>query len=81
MNEPLYSVKMRASESGAHISGAERIVPSSAAPRTAAALVARALNHSKGTPDFINVKLERPSSLVRRKSPPVTTHAKRTPEE
>lgn len=81
MNESLYSVKMRASESGTHISGAERIVPSSAAPRTAAALVTRALTHSKGMPDFINVKLERPSSIVRLKSLPVTTHATRTPEE
>ena len=81
MNEPLYSVKMRASESGAHISGAERIVPSSAAPRTAAALVARALNHSKGTPDFINIKLERPSSIIRLKSLPVTTHVAHTSEE
>ena len=72
---------MRASQSGAHISGAERIVPSSAAPRTAAALVARALSHSKGTPDFINVKLERPSSVIRLKSLPVATHATRTPEE
>ena len=81
MNDPLYSVKMRASESGAHISGAERIVPASAAPRTAAALVTRALTHSKGTPDFINVKLERPSSIIRLKSLPVATHTTRTPEE
>lgn len=81
MNEQLYSVKMRASESGAHISGAERIVPASAAPRTAAALVTRALTHSKGTPDFINVKLERPSSVIRLKSLPVATHVARTPEE
>ncbi|MBO4286961.1 MAG: 8-amino-7-oxononanoate synthase [Kiritimatiellae bacterium] len=81
MNDPLYSVKMRASESGAHVSGAERIVPASAAPRTAAALVARALNHAKGVPDFVNVKLERPSSILRLKALAVTTHATRTPEE
>ncbi len=81
MNDPLYSVKMRASESGAHISGAERIVPSSAAPRTAAALVARALSHSKGVPDFVNVKLERPGSIIRLKALSVTSHATRTPEE
>ena len=77
----LFSVKMRASRGSEHVSGAERIVPSSAAPRTAAALVTRALTHSKGMPDFINVKLERPSSIVRLKSLPVTTHATRTPEE
>ena len=75
MNDPLYSVKMRASESGAHVSGAERIVPASAAPRTAAALVARALNHAKGVPDFVNVKLERPSSILRLKALAVTYEA------
>ena len=81
MNDNLYSVKMRASESGTHISGAERIVPASAAPRAAAALVTRALTHSKGTPDFINVKLERPAFVVHLKSLPVATHTTHTPEE
>ena len=81
MNDALYTVKMRASQSGAHISGAERIVPAAAAPQTAAALVARAINHSKGVPDFINVKLERPCEILHLKSLEVSTHTARTPSE
>ena len=69
-----YSVKMRASRTGCHISGAEKIVPGAAVPKTVAQLTERALTHSKGTPDFINLKVERPGEIVRLKALPVTTN-------
>ena len=55
---------MRASRAGAHVSGAERIVPAAEAAQTAARLVERALCHAKGTPDFINVKIEDPGDIL-----------------
>ena len=60
----LFSIKMRASRAGAHVSGAERIVPAAEAAQTAARLVERALHHAKGTPDFINVKIEDPGDIL-----------------
>ena len=81
MDESLYCVKMRASRNGVHVSGAERIVPSDAVPTVTAQLAARALGHSKGVPDFINVKIERPGEIVRLKALPVATHVTRTPTE
>ena len=51
----LFSVKMRASQEGAHISGAERIVPASALPQLAAVMTTRALDHAKGNPHIIQV--------------------------
>ena len=54
-----YSIKMRASnkEEG-HISGAEKLVPEEELELYCARLLARALRHSKGKPDFINLKIE-----------------------
>lgn len=70
-----YSVKMRASRAGAHVSGAERIVTASSVPKVAALLAERALSHSKGVPDFVNVKVEALQGPVRRvKALPVETH-------
>ncbi|MGN0855098.1 MAG: 8-amino-7-oxononanoate synthase [Kiritimatiellia bacterium] len=80
-NDDYYSVKMRASEGGRHISGAEKIVPAAAVPKTVAALAERALTHAKGTPDFINIKLERPGEIVRLPALPVTTHVTATAAE
>ena len=72
---PAYSVKMRASRAGAHVSGAERIVPASSVPKIAALLAERALSHSKGVPDFVNVKVEALQGSVRRvRALPVETH-------
>ena len=76
-----YSVKMRASAGGAHISGAEKIVPAAAVPRTVAQLAERALTHAKGVPDFINVKIEDPGEVLRLASLKVTTHVTATAEE
>jgi 6-carboxyhexanoate--CoA ligase len=56
--EKLYSVKMRSSAGGCHISGAERIVKEEEVEEVAKELVRRALSHPKGKPDFINVKVE-----------------------
>lgn len=53
----LFSLKMRASEGLSHVSGAERIVEESEVSTVAKAMVERALNHAKGKPDFINVKV------------------------
>ena len=61
--ESLYCIKMRASKGGEHISGAERIVKADDVPGTADALASRALHHSKGVPDFINIKLEDNATL------------------
>lgn len=78
----IYAVKMRSSQGSVHISGAERIVPASAAPDVAAALVKRALSHPRGAPDYVNVKLEAPSMPIERlRALDVTTHEVATPEE
>ena len=62
-----YSLKMRASQHVGdgeqkheqHISGAERIVGRDSVEAVCTAMVCRAMNHSKGDPDFINVKIEK----------------------
>lgn len=60
----VYSVRMRASQGGPHetggrhISGAERIVERHRLSEVAAAMVERALSHSRGTADFVNVAIE-----------------------
>ena len=77
----LFSVKMRASRVGEHVSGAERIVAPSAAPETAAALVKRALSHSKGVPDFISLKVVESDDVLRIKALPVATETATTPRE
>ena len=61
MSTDLYSVKMRASrkENGSemHISGAEKIVESDRLQSICAQLLERAMHHSKGEADFINIKV------------------------
>ena len=62
-----YSLKMRASQHigegesahEQHISGAERIVTRDSVEAVCSAMVRRAMTHSKGDPDFINVKIEK----------------------
>ena len=51
----LFSVKMRSSADGTHISGAERIVEEREVPDVCAAMSKRALTHGKGQPDAITV--------------------------
>ena len=77
-----YSLKMRASQQVGegelkheqHISGAERIVSRDSVEAVCSAMVRRAMNHSKGDPDFINVKIEKvhESDIQVLKSLPVT---------
>lgn len=55
----LYSVKMRASKDELHISGAENIICAKKIDSVVAALVKRAMNHSKGSSNFINLKIEK----------------------
>ena len=62
---PLFCVKMRASAGGAHVSGAERVVPAAGVPAALAALGARALAHPKGTPDDIRLRVEPAGDILR----------------
>jgi len=61
----LYSVRMRSAQGGAHeaggrhISGAERLVPEQHIERIAGEMVARALSHSRGSADFINITIDK----------------------
>ena len=60
----LYSVRMRAAQGGPHekgghhISGAERIIKLEEVGAIAQVLADRALHHSKGTADFINITVD-----------------------
>ncbi len=79
-----YSIKMRASnkEEG-HISGAEKIIPEEELEQYCARLLTRALRHSKGKPDFINLKIEavREEEILHLPALKVTTIATSSPEE
>ncbi len=68
-----FSVKMRASREGVHLSGAERIVPASGIETALSALARRALGHERGVPDSINLKVESQDAILRIKALPVTT--------
>lgn len=72
---------MRASEGLSHVSGAERIVEESEVSTVAKAMVERALNHSKGKPDFINVKVEAVNAPRKLSALKVTTNEAKCPEE
>ncbi|AKK03663.1 6-carboxyhexanoate--CoA ligase [Corynebacterium epidermidicanis] len=58
MAEQLFSVRMRASQAGRHISGAERICTFEHVPQVSAQLHRRALTHPNGTPDSIHITTE-----------------------
>lgn len=53
-----YSIKMRAADGDTHISGAEKIVAEDELETYCARLLRRAMKHSKGTPDLVNLKIE-----------------------
>lgn len=82
-----FSVKMRASRERdgvrEHISGAEHMVAASEVPQLARDLVLRAQNHSKGVPDFINIKVEEvpEASCLRLKALPVRSLSCETAKE
>lgn len=54
----LYSIKMRSSKEDIHISGAESIITEENLEKAVNLLLKRALVHSKGKSDFINIKIE-----------------------
>lgn len=54
----LYSIKMRSSKDENHISGAEKIIKEENIEKAVSLLLKRALLHSKGKSDFINIKIE-----------------------
>lgn len=54
----LYSLKMRASRQGEHVSGAEKIIEQKDIKSHADSLIMRGLHHAKGQADFINIKIE-----------------------
>ncbi len=58
MSEPLFSVRMRASRNGTHISGAERIAGLTELSRVASELAARAMEHERGRPDSVNISMD-----------------------
>ncbi len=71
---------MRASQQNRHISGAERIVPEECVAATAGELVSRAMSHSKGQPDFVNVKIESADQPMELPALTATTREAATPE-
>lgn len=54
----MFSVKMRASKAGKHISGTEHLVFEQDVEDSVQRSVSRAIHHSRGFPDEINIKLE-----------------------
>ena len=60
----VYSIRMRAAkggpheQGGSHISGAERLVSLESLSRVSEEFLQRALQHSKGRPDFINLQID-----------------------
>ncbi len=54
----MFSVRMRASRGGKHISGAEKLIEDHGIPTAALSLIDRAMFHERGTPDFINISIE-----------------------
>ena len=71
-----YSIRMRASNAQqGHISGAEKIVPEPELELYCSRLLLRAMRHSKGKPDFINLKIEavKEEEILHLPALPVTT--------
>lgn len=75
MDDRRYSIKMRASDGGTHISGAEKIVAEEELENYCTRLLQRAMKHSKGRPDLINLKIEAiaEDEITFLKALPVTT--------
>ena len=82
MPSDLFSLKMRASREGRHISGAEKILPESALPTHLQSLLERAAHHANGEPDFVNFKIERipADSVLHLDALPVRSLTADTPE-
>lgn len=83
----LYSIKMRASKNDGgfnkHISGAERIIMDEQIIDCSKQLISRAMKHSKGKPDYINLKMEevKEEKIIRLESLKVRTVETKNYEE
>lgn len=75
MNQKLFSVKMRANCEEQHISGAEKITAEKNLENICGQLLERALHHTKGEANFINIKIEKvnPEEILVLNALPVTT--------
>ncbi|HKI52083.1 MAG TPA: 6-carboxyhexanoate--CoA ligase [Geothermobacteraceae bacterium] len=75
MEEHLYSIRMHASASGKHVSGAENLVRADELSELAANLVRRALQHSRGPADQIRVSIDlvEATRLANGRLPPMRT--------
>lgn len=78
MSSGLFSIKMRSSRSGRHISGAERIVESARVEAVAGEMVRRV---KAAAYDFLNIKVERAGEVLRIPALQVFAHIVATPEE
>ena len=76
MNTSLYSVRMRASSHGQHLTGAERIVPEATVSEVTAALTARAMSSANGVLEEIHCSVEKidPVSVLYKQLPDVSTY-------
>ncbi|WCK54551.1 6-carboxyhexanoate--CoA ligase [Aneurinibacillus sp. Ricciae_BoGa-3] len=89
MYDRMYSIRMRAAEGGPHeqgglhISGGETLVPKVLLEETTKNMLQKALNHSRGDADFIQVIVEKISSneVVSLAPLSVTTEAVKSVEE
>ncbi|MCI8306714.1 MAG: 6-carboxyhexanoate--CoA ligase [Lachnospiraceae bacterium] len=85
--DEMYSVKMRANQicggKDVHISGAERIIGKGDIDTCCGMLLKRAVYHSKGEPDFINIKVEKidEKDIEYIDALPVTTYEVSTADE
>lgn len=73
MNSDLYSIRLRADRAGRHLCGAERIAPAGDLPLLAAALVARAMEHSGGEAESVHCTIDKLDGPVRRSALPTVT--------
>ena len=72
----LFSVRMRASSKGVHVSGGERIVSQPVLKQVAANLIARAFSFGQDIPDDVSCRVERidKKTLSFAKLPPISTY-------
>ena len=83
MDNPLFSVRMRASCRGQHLAGAERLVSQAAVEQVTADLMARALSADSGEADDITCRVERinPAMVRVHRLPDISTFLVRDHED
>ncbi len=77
MDTPLFSLRMHATRSGRHLSGAERLTEEKALETLAGELIRRALQHPRGRADALRLTVEAvdPATIRRGRLPDVHTLA------